>query len=131
MVERVRMSGGRKRHVMTPLFTSYVFFYGSDQDRYKALTTNRLCQVICVDCQEALINELSAVQRVLDGDADLDLYPHAAMGRRCRIKSGPFEHIEGIVIQRNGTSRIVLQVSILGQGAAMEIDADLLEEAGD
>ncbi len=32
-----------------------------------------------------------------------------------------------IVVRRNKLTRIVLQVSILGQGAAMEINADLLE----
>jgi ABC-type protease/lipase transport system fused ATPase/permease subunit len=35
--------------------------------------------------------------------------------------------LEGIVIDRSKQARIVLQIDILGQGAVMEIDADLLE----
>jgi hypothetical protein len=34
------------------------------------------------------------------------------------------------VVRRDGTPRLVLEVAMLGQGAAMEIDADLLEPAG-
>jgi len=35
---------------------------------------------------------------------------------------------EGVVIERkNAKARMVLEVTILGQGAVMEIDADILE----
>ena len=127
LIERVRISGGRKRRVMAPLFPSYVFFCGSDEDRYRAMTTNRLCQALEVHDQETLVGELAAIEKALAGKAKLDPYPFAAVGRRCRITAGPFRGLEGIVIQRNGTARIVLQVAILGQGAAMEVDTDLLE----
>ncbi len=129
MMKRVTISGGRKRHVLTPLFTSYVFFCGTDEDRYTAMTTDRLCQTIPVKDQTRFVSEISAVQRALAGDAKLDPHPFAAIGRRCRVKAGPFEGIEGVVVHRNKIARLVLQVSILGQGAAIEIDADLLEPA--
>jgi len=65
---------------------------------------------------------------VIDGKQALELLSFAAIGRRCRITSGPFEGMEGTVIHRDGVTRLVLQVSILGQGAAIEIEPDLLEE---
>src|SRR5687767_9709054 len=40
MLDRVSVSGGRKRHVLMPLFPSYVFFAGEAADaRYRALAT--------------------------------------------------------------------------------------------
>jgi len=129
MVLRVRVSGGRKRKVMAPLFPGYVFFCGNDEARYKAMTTNRLCQTIEVREQEILLGELTFIERALVSKALLDPYPYAAVGRRCRIKSGPFMDLEGVVIQRSKATRIVLQVSILGQGASMEIEPELLEPA--
>ena len=71
--------------------------------------------------------EFVAIEKALAGKAELDLYPFAAAGRRCRITSGPFQGIAGVVIHRGKAARIVLEVSILGQGASMDIDADLLE----
>lgn len=126
MVERVRVSGGRKRHGLAPLFPSYVFFCGSPTDRYTAMTTNRLCQALAVPDQAGLISELAAIEKALAGKAKLDPYPFAVVGRRCYIKAGPFKGLEGVVVHRNKTARLVLQVSILGQGAALELDADLL-----
>ena len=127
MVERVRISGGRKRRVMAPLFPSYVFFCGNEADRYAALATDRLCQVLRVADQEVLIGELGDIERAMAGKAVMDPYPFAATGRRCRVKAGPFRGLEGVVVNRNKVARLVLQVGILGQGAAIEIDADLLE----
>ena len=134
MVERVRMSGGRKRHVMAPLFGGYVFFRGTHQERYLALATNRLCQVIEAADQARLVRELAALQKAISGGAPLDPYPFAAVGRRCRVVAGPFQGLEGVVVRREAGSRgarLVLEVGMLGQGAAMEIDADLLEPASD
>lgn len=128
MREKVIFSGGRKRRVMIPLFTSYVFFCGTEKDRYTALTTNRLCQTIEVFDQEDMISELAAIEKALLSKADLDIYPHLPIGSRCRIISGPMMGTEGVVIERkNAKARMVLEVTILGQGAVMEIDADILE----
>ena len=127
LIERVRISGGKRRRVLLPLFSSYVFFCGDEEDRYAAMTTNRLCSTIEVHDQEGLLAELAAIEKALAGKAQLDPYPSLAVGRRCRIRAGAFQGLEGIVVRRNKLTRIVLQVSILGQGAAMEIGADLLE----
>lgn len=127
LVERVRVSGGRKRRVVMPLFSSYVFFCGGESVRYEALATNRLCQVIKVHEQSKLVGELLAIEKALAGKVQLDPYPFAAVGRRCRITAGVFRGVEGVVIQRNGVTRLVLEVSMLGQGAALEIEADLIE----
>ena len=37
LIERVRMSGCRKRRVMLPLFPGYVFFCGTPDDRSMAM----------------------------------------------------------------------------------------------
>ena len=136
MVERVRVSGGRKRRAMMPLFPGYVFFCGTRDDRHQALATDRLCQVIEVADQSRLVRELAALHKALaTGGGRLDPYPFAAVGNRCRVTAGPFRGLEGVVVHcdagaagRRG-ARLVLEVGILGQGAAMEIDADLLEPA--
>lgn len=128
MREKVTFSGGRKRRVMIPLFTSYVFFCGTEKDRHTALTTNRLCQTIEVFDQKDLICELAAIEKALLCKVDLDIYPHLTVGSRSRIISGPMMGTEGVVIERRiSTARIVLEVTILGQGVVMEIDADILE----
>jgi transcription antitermination factor NusG len=127
LIDRMSISGGKKRRTMVPLFPSYVFFRGDEVARYNALTTGRLCRVIEINDQQGLIAELSAVNRALDGKAVLEPYPTAVVGERCRITTGPFQGMEGVVVRVDDTTRLVLQVGILGQGASMEIDASLVE----
>jgi transcription antitermination factor NusG len=127
MVERTALWGGRKRKVLSALFPLYVFFCGDLEDRQSVLRTGRVCQVIPVRQREKFVSELDAIHRTLASNRELSLYPFAAIGQRCRIARGPMKGIEGIVIRNQDSTRMVLQVSILGQGASVEIDADLLE----
>ena len=127
MIERLSYSGGRKRRGMNALFPSYVFFCGGDDARYRALVTGRLCQVILVPDQHKLLGELRNIELALRGNAALDPYPFAVVGRRCRVKAGPFLGIEGTVVERKSLSRLVLEVSLLGQAVVLQIDTDFLE----
>ncbi len=127
LLDRVRVSGGKRRHARIPLFPSYVFFSGDAEARQRAIATGRLCQVLRVADQARLVNELSTLHQAMTSRAPLDPYPHAAVGRRCRVIAGPFRGMEGMVVRRDGRTRLVLQIDILGRGAAMEIHPDLLE----
>ncbi|HEW78934.1 MAG TPA: hypothetical protein ENH34_03060 [Phycisphaerales bacterium] len=127
MVERTRIYNGKKQSVLLPLFSSYVFFCGSDADRYSAMTTNRLCQTIEVRDQQTIIKELAAIEKALAAKVQLDPYPFAVVGQRFRITGGSLKGMEGIVIKRTQRACFVLEVDILGRGTVMEIDADLIE----
>jgi hypothetical protein len=128
MYEKTIFSGGRNRRLMLPLFTSYVFFCGSEEDRYTAMRTNRLCYTIDVVRQEELIEELAGIESALSNKAVIDRYKGLPEGNHCRIISGPMKGIEGVVIERKcSKARMVIEVTILTQGALVEIDADNLE----
>jgi hypothetical protein len=127
MSRRTTFSGGRKRQGMSPLFPSYVFFCGEDDVRWQALSTNRLCQVLPVSDQEAMVAQLRQLHRVLLSGQPLELYPTPPLGARCRVRAGPFKGLKGIVIDRARPTRLILKVDVLGQGASLDIDCELLE----
>jgi len=127
MVEHTTISSGQKRRSLKPLFPSYLFFCGSETARYRALTTSRVCQVIAVRQKEKFIGEIEAVRRGVEGGSKLALYPFVAVGKRCRIARGALRGIEGTVISTEDVAQIVLHVSMLGQGAVLQIGADFLE----
>jgi transcription antitermination factor NusG len=128
MYEKTIFSGGRNRRLMMPLFTSYVFFCGTEQDRYAAMRTNRLCHTVDVADQQRLIDELASIEAALLSKAVIAGYPGLGVGSRCRVTSGPMKDIEGVIVERKcPRARMVIEVSILTQGALVEIDADLLE----
>ncbi len=128
MHQRVTFWGKLKRTSLLPLFPCYVFVCGDKHDREMALKSNRIFRTIEVPNQPQLIAELTSIETALAANAELELYPSLAVGQRCRIIAGPFEGLEGIVVERRKRARFVLAVGVLGQGAVMEIDGDLLQQ---
>src|SRR5688500_4770416 len=105
MAERVKVSGGRKRRLLLPLFPSYLFFSGNRVARASALATGKVVQTIEVRDQQQLTNELAAIDRVLANNTPLDPVPNLAVGSRCRITAGPFQGLEGRVIRQDNIIR--------------------------
>lgn len=127
MATRVHASGGRKWKTVVPLFSGYVFFNGDDQAKAGALSTNRLCQVVRVPDQNQLIAELIGIHRVVQSGLTIHPLASVAAGSRCRVTAGPLQGMEGTLVRTKAHTRFVLHVSILGQGAELEIEPDLLE----
>jgi len=129
MYEVTRKSRGRSWKSLLPLFSGYVFLCGSADDRVQALTTNRIAKLIEVADQARLLGELSAIQRILESGVAVDPYPALKKGALCRIRSGPLAGLDGRVERRRDSTRFIVNVTMLGQGAMVEIDASFLEPA--
>jgi transcription antitermination factor NusG len=127
MHERVMVWGGRRRKVLSPLFQSYVFFAGDAEDRQAALRTNRVAHVFPVRQKERFLAELEAIRFTIQSGTKLDPYPSIAVGTFCRVVRGPLRGIEGVVIRKDASTRLVLQIRMLGQGASLEIAPENLE----
>ncbi|MEM1211375.1 MAG: transcription termination/antitermination NusG family protein [Planctomycetota bacterium] len=127
MLMRESISGGRKRRQLQPLFTSYVFFTGGELERYHALTTNRVANIIPVSERERFVLEIAAIECAIDSGQVLRLYQSVEVGDRCRVTRGPMAGHEGRVVRVDGIDRVVLFIGILGRGAELEIHGDHLE----
>ena len=127
MVEKTIDIRGRRFRSMLPLFPGYLFFGGNDDTRYFALTTSHVANVLPVPDQERLVHELVHIESALVARAKLDPFPYLKKGCLCRVRAGPLRGAEGIVVRRRGTMRLVLQIEMLGQAVATEIDPSLVE----
>lgn len=127
LVRTKRRYSGRTFELTLPLFPSYLFLCGNDDDRYAALMTHRAAHVIAVTDQEALKAELRQIFRVTVSEQPVDLYPRLVRGRRVRVTGGSLQGLEGVVLRRRGACRIYVGVEVLGQSAELEIDPALLE----
>ena len=127
LVKRTTFNRGRKMHARVPLFPGYVFLAGTREQGFAAIETKRVCRVLPVPDQPTFVTELDQIRVALKASDDVQPYPFAVVGQRCRVTSGPFLGTEGVITDRLGPTRLVLQLAILGQGAALEIDIDQLE----
>lgn len=127
MATRVRISGGRKRTTLIPLFTSYVFFCGTSHDRVAAFDTGRICNAIEVTSRDEFLGQMSRIEMAYDGGVALDLHPWAVVGQQVRVTEGPMAGVVGRISNRDDMTLLVLEISVLGQAAFVKIEPELLE----
>lgn len=127
LVNKQNLIRGRKVSSYVPVFGGYIFLFVSEEERVKALTTNRTTSMLEVVDQEQLVQDLQNVERLIQVDAPLTVESRLIAGQRVRIKAGPMEGLEGVVEKRRGQSVLYVSVTMLQQSATMEIDDYLLE----
>ena len=127
LVKRKSLTRGRTRVSRIPLFPGYVFIHGNDEDRLQVLKTNRVLTVQHVRDGEQLREDLLRLAELIALDAPLLPEARLVEGNRVRVKAGPFRDKEGVVIRRNGKTRLLVAVNYLQQGASLEVDDCLLE----
>ncbi|MCX6630827.1 MAG: hypothetical protein NTW28_24690, partial [Candidatus Solibacter sp.] len=54
-------------------------------------------------------------------------HPFLKCGDWVRVKAGPLEGIEGILIRKKNLFRLVVSVELLAKSVAVEVDASLIE----
>jgi len=127
MYEVRHYSHGRSWKTVLPLFPAYIFVCGDKSDRLKVLDTGRIAKLIPVGNQAGLVSELSSITGFIESELKGDPYPALKTKSRCQVRSGPLQGLEGQVVRRKGSARFIVTISILGQGASVEIDGSELE----
>ena len=127
MSEKVSKSRGRTTRSLLPLFTGYLFFCGSEDQRIEVLQTNRVANLIEVPNQEKLVADLGPIEKVLRDGQSLQPHIYVKAGQKCRVVAGPLMGTEGVADHDSDQLKLVLQVDILGQATSVEIAADMIE----
>ncbi len=127
VAKRYRSPNGRIRTVSMPLFPNYIFLFGNDEERYQALTTNAVSRITQVEYVDELVADLRQIQMAIRANVPLTPEARIVAGQLVRVRTGPFRGYDGVVIRREGKTRLLLAVRFLEQGASMEIDESLLE----
>jgi transcription antitermination factor NusG len=127
LITRKMLTRRRTRVGRIPLFPGYVFVYGADEQRMQVLKTNRVLAVHHVRDGDKLRLDLLKFAELIALGAPLVPEARLVAGDRVRVKAGPFRDQEGIVIRRNGKTRLLIAVNYLQRGASLEVDDCLLE----
>jgi transcription antitermination factor NusG len=119
----------RRVTVQKPVFPGYVFTVFALPQRSDVLKSNTVVRILEVLDQKRLLDELAQIRMALGVDPTLKACSALRRGQRVRIEAGPFQGLEGIVQTLKGKTRVLLNVDMIGQAVAVEVDAELLETA--
>jgi transcriptional antiterminator RfaH len=127
LVKKTSVHRGRRIRAFIPLFSGYLFLFGSETERVRTLTTNRIARTLPVHDPDRLQHDLRQVRQLIAADVPLTIESRLSPGDRVRVRFGPLAGIEGDVLARRGGVRLVVSVDFLQQGASVEIDDFMLE----
>lgn len=127
LVPRVSLMRGRRVKSMIPVFGSYLFLYGDEEERVKALTTERIVQFLPVPNADEMTRELRHLSHLIDAKVPLTVEARLSPGQRVRVKGGALMGLEGEIISRRGEERLLVGVKFLQQGVSVLIQDYLVE----
>ena len=129
MIEEVHVWSDRKKKVMEPLFRGYLFVKTDLRDRARIVTTEGVVRFVGINGKPSVIreSEIDWVRPVIGQPMDLKREPYLEVGKRVRVIAGPLLGVEGIVIHKQGVSRVVVSVEAIAQSVSVKVPADLLE----
>jgi len=71
-------------------------------------------------------DEVEALQRRLSDGLRIEPHPYLRAGRRVRVRSGPMQGLEGIIVRRKDRCRVIFSIDLIMRSVAVEVDeADL------
>jgi transcription antitermination factor NusG len=117
----------RKKRIWIPLFPGYIFVNQVDtpENRYRILNIQGAVRFVGFEGHANPIPEeqILSVRRFLEASIAIDPYPYVQVGGRVEVIAGPLKGIRGILAEKRGRFRFVIQVDLIRQAISVEIDA--------
>jgi transcription antitermination factor NusG len=118
----------RPTEVCLPLFPSYVFVCTSAEQSLQVLRTPGVVRFVGVAGRPLPIrqSEIEAIQIAIRANLGVRPQGHLAVGARVQIRSGPLQGLEGVLIRKPGSLRLVLSISLISRCISVEVrDCDV------
>ena len=104
----------RDKRLSLPLFPCYIFLRNP---------TERWLSILATISSE----EIDAVKRGVGSCLKLEPHPFLECGDRVRLRAGPLEGLEGLLVRKKSVWKLVVSVEMLQRSVAVEVDATMVE----
>ncbi|MDP9268907.1 MAG: UpxY family transcription antiterminator [Acidobacteriota bacterium] len=124
LYETVHRWKDRRVKVLLPLFPGYVFVRIALRDRLQVLQIPSIVRLVGSGSRPVALpaGEIEALRNGLVDQVRVEPHPYLRVGRRVRIKTGPFQGLAGILKRKRGKSRLVLSVDLIMRSVSLDID---------
>ncbi|HEY2545232.1 MAG TPA: UpxY family transcription antiterminator [Candidatus Acidoferrum sp.] len=125
----VRKWKDRRVRLELPLFPGYVFVRLALQNRLRVLQVPGVAHLVSFAGRPVAVpeEEFARIRGCLDKGLRAEPHRYLEAGRRVRVRSGPLEGMEGIVVRQKNSSRLVVSLELIQRAMAVELDTLDLE----
>ena len=129
LYESVRSWKDRKVRLQLPLFPGYVFVRLARYERLRVLQVPGVARLVGFNGLPCALpdSDIEALKMGLASGIRAEPHPFLSVGRRVRVKVGPLEGLQGVVIRRKNRLRLVISLDLIHRAAAVEVEATDLE----
>jgi transcription antitermination factor NusG len=129
LYESIRRWKDRRMKLELPVFPGYVFVRLALRDHLNVLQVPGVARFVSFSGKPAVLpdNEIDALRASFSGQLRVEPHPYLTVGQRVRIKYGPLAGIEGILIRKRKTLRMVLSINLIMRSASVEVEASDIE----
>jgi transcription antitermination factor NusG len=129
-VERRKYSD-RIKTVENALFPGYVFCQFDWNNRFPVLSAPNVEYVVGFGSGPTPVAhyEVAAVRAIVNSGTPFHPHPFLRVGQKVRLESGPLADLEGILVGKRGSHRLVVSVDLLQRSVAAEIDSAFVRPA--
>ena len=119
----------RDKQLSLPLFPCYIFLRNPSERWQSIVATPGVYSLVGFAKRPATISsdEIDAVKRVVGSCLRLEPHPFLQCGDRVRLTAGPLEGLEGLLVRKKSTWKLVVSVEMLQRSVAVEVDATMVE----
>lgn len=119
----------RIKEISVPLFPGYLFVQEGFDRWLQILSTAGVASIVSCGGRPAAISssEIEAIRQIVESSLRVEPHPFLRSGDWVRVRYGPIAGVEGILLRKKNTARLVLSVEMLGKSAAVEVDATHVE----
>jgi len=114
----------RRKQLELVLFPGYVFVRIALRDRLRVLQVRGAIRLVTLNGQPAALpeSEIENLRNRLAVPGTLEPHPYLRVGRRVRVRSGPMQGLEGIIVRRKDRCRVVFSMDLIMRSIAVEVD---------
>jgi len=122
LYETVHRWKDRNARVQLPLFPSYIFVHLALKDRMRTLAIPGVVGLVGHPAPTPLPgDEIEAIRNYLSHCLPVEPCPYLTRGKRVRIKAGPLAGLQGFVLRRKSTCRVVINLDLIHRSLAVDI----------
>jgi len=125
----VRRWKDRRKVLELALFPGYVFVHLALQDRFRVLQLPSAVRLVSFNGQPAVLPdaEIDGLRRQVSSGICVEPHPYLRVGRRVRVRGGPMEGLEGVIVRRKDRCRLVFSLDLIMRSVAVEVDESDVE----
>ena len=113
----------RRKEVELALFPGYVFVRIALEDRLRVLALTSVVGLVSFNGRPAALPEAEIEQlRQRLARGSVEPHPYLRVGRRVRVRGGPMQGLEGIIVRRKDRCRLVFSLDLIMRSVAVEVD---------